>query len=51
MLRTKNKLKVNNINKTKHTSVKTLNKNPVSSKQNTQKQYNRQLEPFPDCIK
>tara|TARA_B100001559_G_C16060573_1_gene421181 strand:- start:107 stop:337 length:231 start_codon:yes stop_codon:yes gene_type:complete len=50
MLRTKNKLKVNNINKTKHTSVKTLNKNPVSSKQNKKNEFHRSLEAFSDCV-
>tara|TARA_X000001036_G_scaffold383524_1_gene376929 strand:+ start:1396 stop:1548 length:153 start_codon:yes stop_codon:yes gene_type:complete len=50
MLRTKNKLKVNNINKTKHTSVKTLNKNPVSSKQNKKNEFYRSLEAFSDCV-
>ena len=50
MLRTKNKLKVNNINKTKHTSVKTLNKNPVSSKQNQKNEFHRSLEAFSDCV-
>jgi len=50
MLRTKNKLKVNNIYKTKHTSVKTLNKNPVSSKQNKKNEFHRSLEAFSDCV-
>ena len=49
MLRTKNKLKVNN-NKTKHVSVKTPNKNLVSSKENKKNEFHRSLEAFSDCV-
>ena len=50
MLRVKNKLKVNDIKKSKFNNLKTLKKNLVSGKQNKNNEFHRSLEAFSDCV-